>query len=187
VVRETTPQTYGTDQILQPGVYESVTVESNATLTLQSGVYVFKGFDGLTVRNTARVVSLGDGVTIYLACEAYPAPCSGVGAGFRLQNDAQFLANPPSVGEYAGLSIFADRGNTRTMRLRTTQDVNLAGAIYGPSTPLRMESTGDLSVGSMLVVDSLSLSAVIGPDPSVNVSYDPSLPIPGVGVPVLIR
>jgi hypothetical protein len=188
VVRSTTPIPVQADQTLLPGVYESVTVENGATLTLQSGVYVFKGPDGLTVLDTARVVSLGDGVTIYLACAAYPAPCSGPGAGFRLRDDAQFLADPLSVGEYAGLSIFADRGNTRTMRLRTTQDVNLGGAFYGPSTTLRMESSGDLSVGSMLVVSSLRMPTVVGlPDPSVNVSYDPSLPIPGVGVPVLIR
>ena len=172
---------------LQPGIYNTVTVQNNATLTLAAGVYVFKGLDGLTVEDTARVVNLGDGVTIYLACNAYPAPCSGPGARFRLRDDGQFLADPPSTGDYAGLSIFADRGNTRTMRLQSTRDLDLAGALYGPSTPLRMESTGDLSVNSLLVMDSLSLLSVTGPDASVEVSYDPSLPIPGIGVPVLIR
>jgi hypothetical protein len=187
VIRSTTPITVPADQTLPPGIYDSVTVQNNAILTLQAGVYVFKGLNGLTVEDTAQVVNSGDGVTIYLACNAYPAPCSGPGARFRVRDDGRFLANPPSVGDYAGLSIFADRGNTRTMRLRSTQDLNLAGAIYGPSTPVRMESTGDLSVSSMLVVDSLTLNAVLGPDASVSVSYNPSLPIPGIGVPVLIR
>ncbi len=187
VVRDTTARIITTDTTLQPGIYNTVAVQNNATLTLQSGVYVFRGMNGLTVEDTARVVDLGDGVTIYLACSSYPANCSGPGARFRLRDDAQFLASPPSTGEYAGLSIFADRGNTRTLRLQSSQDLNLAGALYGPSTPVRMESTGDLRVDSVLVVDSLSLPAVTGPDPSVSVSYDPSLPIPGVGVPVLIR
>jgi hypothetical protein len=187
VVRDTSPQTITTDTTLQPGIYNTVTVQSNATLTLQAGVYVFTGLDGLTVEDTARVVNLGDGVTIYLACDSYPAPCSGAGARFRLRDAGQFLASPPSVGEYAGLSIFADRGNTRTLRLQSSKDLNLGGALYGPSTQVRMESTGDLSVNSMLVVDSLALLTVVGPDPSVGVSYDPSLPIPGIGVPVLIR
>jgi len=187
VVRSTTPITVTGNQQLQPGIYNTVTVQNNATLTLQAGVYVFKGLDGLTVEDTARVVNLGDGVTIYLACNAYPAPCSGPGARFRVRDDGQFLAGPPSVGEYAGLSIFAARGNTRTLRLRSTRDLNLAGALYGPSTPVRMESTGDLSVDSLMAVDSLALLSVFGPDPSVEVSYDPSLPIPGIGVPVLIR
>ena len=48
---------------------------------------------------------------------------------------------------------FAARGNTRTLRLRSTRDLNLAGALYGPSTPVRMESTGDLSVDSLMAVD----------------------------------
>jgi hypothetical protein len=187
VVRDTSPRTITTDTTLQPGIYNTVTVQSDATLTLQAGVYVFTGLDGLTVEDTAQVVNLGDGVTIYLACDSYPTPCSGAGARFRLRDAGQFLADPPSVGEYAGLSIFADRGNTRTLRLQSSKDLNLAGALYGPSTPVRMESTGDLSVDSMLVVDSLALLTVVGPDPSVGVSYDPSLPIPGIGVPVLIR
>jgi hypothetical protein len=187
VVRDTSPQTITTDTTLQPGIYNTVTVQGNATLTLQAGVYVFTGLDGLTVEDTARVVNLGDGVTIYLACDSYPTPCSGAGARFRLRDAGQFLASPPSVGDYAGLSIFADRGNTRTLRLQSSKDLNLAGALYGPSTPVRLESTGDLSVDSMLVVDSLALLTVVGPDPSVGVSYDPSLPIPGIGVPVLIR
>ena len=187
IPRDSTPQTFNTDQTLQPGIYNSVTMEGNATLTLASGVYVFTGTDGLTVRETARVVNLGDGVTIYLACSGYPAPCSGTGARFRLEDDGQFLAGPPSVGEYAGLSIFADRGNTRTLRLRSTRDLHLAGALYGPSTPVRLQSTGDLRVDSLLVVDSLATLSIIGPDPSVRVDYDPSLPILGIGVPVLIR
>jgi len=187
VVRSTTPITVTGNQQLQPGIYDTVTVQNNATLTLQAGVYVFKGLDGLTVEDTAQVVNLGDGVTIYLACNAYPASCSGPGARFRVRDGGQFLADPPSVGEYAGLSIFAARGNTRTLRLRSSRDLDLDGALYGPSTPVRMESTGDLSVNSLMAVDSLALLSVLGPDPSVDVSYDPSLPIPGIGVPVLIR
>jgi len=188
VVRSTTPITVTGNQQLQPGIYDTVTVQNNATLTLQAGVYVFKGLDGLTVEDTALVDNLGDGVTIYLACNAYPAPCSGPGARFRVRDGGQFRADPPSVGEYAGLSIFADRGNTRTLRLQSSRDLNLAGALYGPSTPVRMEARGDLTVNSLMAVDSLTLLSVPGvPDPSVNVSYDPSLPIPGVGVPVLIR
>jgi hypothetical protein len=186
VVRDTSPRTITTDTTLQPGIYNTVTVENAAILTLEAGVYVFTGLDGLTVQDTAQVV--GDGVTVYLACSSYPAPCSGSGARFRLRDDGQFLTSPPSVGEYAGLSIFADRGNTRTLRLQSSKDLNLAGALYGPSTPVRMESTGNLSVNSLLVVHSLALlTTILGPDASVHVSYDPSLPIPGIGVPVLIR
>ena len=58
---------------------------------------------------------LGGGATIYLACEDYPAPCDNeLGARFRLDDGGEFLASPPATGEYAGLSIFADPGNTRS-------------------------------------------------------------------------
>jgi hypothetical protein len=122
-------------------------------------------------------------VTVYLACSGYPAPCSGSGARFRLRDNGQYLADPPTTGEYAGLSIFADPGNTRTLRLQSDQDLNLTGALYGASTPLRMEnSTGDLRVDSLLVVDSLR-----APFSTVEVNYNPSVLLPGVGPPVLIR
>jgi hypothetical protein len=73
------------------------------------------------------------------------------------------------------------------MRLRSDQNLTLPGALYGPSTRLRIEDTGDLQVNSLLVVDSLSLTTVPGPDGSVTVNYDPGVPLPGVGRPVLIR
>jgi hypothetical protein len=150
-------------------------------------VFVFTGTNGLTVEDNARVVSAAGGATIYLACGGYPAPCSGLGARFRVQDDGQFQASPPSSGPYAGLSIFAAPGNTRTMRFHSNQDVTLPGALYGPSTRVRMEENGDLQVNSLMVVRALSLTTVPGPDASVTVNYDPSVLLPGVGGPVLIR
>jgi hypothetical protein len=187
ILRSTTPQTFNTNQVLQPGIYNSVTVQGTATLTLQTGVYVFTGLNGLTVEDDARVVSSAGGATIYLACSGYPAPCSGNGARFRVQDSGRFQANPPSSGPYAGLSIFAAPGNTRTMRFRSDQNVTLPGVLYGPSTRVSMENTGDLQVNSLLVVRALSLTAVSGPDASVTVNYNPSVLLPGVGGPVLIR
>ena len=187
IPRSATPQTFTTDTPLQPGIYDSVTVQGTATLTLQTGVYVFTGLDGLTVEDDARVVSAAGGATVYLACSAYPAPCSGNGARFRVQGDARYQADPPSSGPYAGLSIFAAPGNTRTMRFRSTQNVTLDGVLYGPSTRVSMEATGDLQVDSLLVARALSLTTVPGPDASVTVNYNPNVLLPGVGGPVLIR
>jgi Putative Flp pilus-assembly TadE/G-like len=183
VLRSTTAEIVTTDRTLQPGIYSSVTVQGNAILTLEAGIYVFRGSDGLTVEDDAQVVNTGNGVTVYLACSGYPAPCSGSGARFRLRDHGQYLADPPTTGEYAGLSIFADPGNTRILRLQSDQDLNLTGALYGASTPLRMEnSTGNLQVDSLLVVDSLR-----APFSTVEVNYNPSVLLPGVGPPVLIR
>ena len=185
VLRSNTALTVNTDTTLQPGIYTSITVTDDATLTLDEGVYVFRTTTGLTIEDDARVVSSGDGVTIYLACSGYPAPCSGSGARFRVEDDGRFLATPPTGGEYAGLSIFADRGNTRFMRLQSDRDLDLAGAVYGASMPLRIEDSGDLQVDSLLVVGSLATNLF---DPgSVEVDYDPSTDILGLARPVLIR
>jgi hypothetical protein len=183
-LRSNTAQTFNTDTVLQPGVYTSVTVTDNATVTLEPGLYVFRARTGLTIRDTATVVA--DDVTIYLGCSSYPAPCSGPGARFRLEDDGRYLAaTPPTSGPYPGLSIFADRGNTRTMRLRSTQDLNLAGALYGASMPVQLEDEGALRVGSLMAVGSL-VTTLLSPG-AVQVSYDPSTDLIGIGRPVLIR
>jgi hypothetical protein len=160
-------------------------VSDGATLTLEEGVYVFRATTGLTIEDNSRVVSDPAGVTIYLACSGYPASCSGSGARFRVREDGRFLATPPTSGEYAGLSIFADRGNTRFMRLQSNRDLILAGAVYGESMPLRIEDSGNLQVNSLLVVGSLATS--LFSSGSVDVTYDPTTDILGLARPVLIR
>ena len=166
---------------LPPGVYPSITVDDGVTVTLEDGVYVFTEPAGLTIRNGGRVVTRGgDRAAIYLACEDYPTRCSGNGARFLLEPGGQFQVDPPAAGEYAGLSIFADRGNTTPMLL--LDDVSLGGALYGPSTPLVLSSAGDVQVDSLLVIGTLRVS-----NTDLGVAYDPSVPLPGVGRPVLIR
>jgi hypothetical protein len=182
-IRSNTALTFNTDTVLQPGVYTSVTVTGNATVTLEPGVYVFRTRTGLTIRDTATLV--GDGVTIYLGCSSYPVPCSGPGARFRLEDDARYLATPPTSGAYAGLSIFADRDNTRTMRLRSTQDLSLGGALYAASMRVQVEDAGDLRVDSLLAVG--SLVSTLTSTGEIDVSYDPATDLIGIGRPVLIR
>jgi hypothetical protein len=167
---------------LTPGVYDSINVDAGGDLTLEEGVYVVTEPAGFRVRNGGQVQSSGDGVTIYLACSDYPVPCDNeLGARFRLDDGSQFQASPPASGEYAGLSIFADRGNTRSTLL--FGDVHLAGAVYTASSRLRVFSTSGVQIDSLLVVDRLQS---INLD-TLEVNYDPSDPLPGVGVPVLIQ
>jgi hypothetical protein len=167
-----------TDTTLPPGVYPSIDVRSG-TLTLQPGVYVVTDFTGFTVRTAGRVE--GNGVTIYLACQNYPTPCAGGGARFRLENGGEFEVSPPATGEYAGLSIFADPGNTRTMRL--LGPVHLTGAVYGAAARLLVDSPDDVRIDALVAVDRL-LKAGTG---LLQVNYDPSSPLIGIGRPVLIR
>jgi len=166
---------------LTPGIYDSINVDAGGFLTLEEGVYVVTEPAGFRVRNGGQVLR-GDGATIYLACSDYPAPCDNeLGARFRLDDGGRFLASPPASGEYAGLSIFADRGNTRSTLL--FGDVALAGAVYTASSRLRVFSTSGVQIDSLLVVDRLQSINLA----TLRVDYDPSDPLPGVGVPVLIQ
>ena len=173
-----TAQVITTDTTLPPGVYPSIDVRSG-TLTLQAGVYVVTDFTGFTVRTGGRVV--GNGATIYLACEDYPTPCDGGGAGFRLEPGGQFQVSPPTTGEYAGLSIFADKGNTATIHLQSA--VNLTGAIYGASARLRVASADAVQINALVAVDRLRKAG----SGLLRVTYDPGSPLIGIGRPVLIR
>jgi Putative Flp pilus-assembly TadE/G-like len=167
---------------LTHGVYDSINVNSGGVLTLEEGVYVVTEPAGFRVRNGGEVRSSGDGVTIYLACGDYPIRCDNeLGARFRLDDGGQFRASPPASGDYAGLSIFADPGNTRSTLLFGA--VDLAGAVYTASSRLRVFSTSTVQINSLLVVDRLQ-SINLAP---LQVNYDPSDPLPGVGVPVLIQ
>jgi hypothetical protein len=174
-------QDLGADTNLAPGVYPSINVQSGATLTLQPGVYVVTESPGFTVRTGGHVV--GNGVTIYLACEDYPDPCAGAGAGFRLENGGDFRVSPPATGEYAGLSLFADKGNTSTMHL--LGPVDLDGAVYGASARLRVgvAAPGAVQIDALVAVDRLR-KAGSGP---LRVKYDPTSPLIAIGRPVLIR
>jgi Putative Flp pilus-assembly TadE/G-like len=179
------------DTTLTPGVYAGINVATGATLTLEEGVYVITnslGFAGFTVRDRG-VVSAGDGVTIYLTCDSYPRPCDNEdgarfqlddGASFQLEDGGRFLASPPATAEYAGLSIFADRGNTSPMLL--DGDLDLTGAIYAASAQLRVGPLSAVQVDSLVIVDRL----LAANDALLRVSYDPSLPLIAIEPPVLI-
>jgi hypothetical protein len=182
-----TAQVIASDTTLAPGVYPSIEVQSGATLTLEPGVYVvtdftsFAGTAGFTVRTGGHVV--GSGATIYLACEDYPNPCDGGGATFRLENGGDFRVDPPATGEYAGLSLFSDQGNTRTLQLLGPVDLN--GAVYAASARLlvNVDSPGAVQIDALVAVDRLR-KAGSGP---LRVNYDPTSPLIAIGRPVLLR
>jgi hypothetical protein len=174
-----------TDTTLTPGVYERITVHDGAILALEEGgVYVVTDFDpvhtGFRVLDGGRVE--GEGATIYLACQDYPAPCDGAaGARFRLDPGSEFEVSPPASGEeYAGLSVFADPGNTRSQQLRG--NVTLAGAVYAASARLVVFPTANVKINSLVVVDRLTAASLV----PLLVNYNPTLSIFGYGVPVLI-
>jgi len=175
------PQVVTSDMTLSPGVYESITVLGNNTLTLEPGVYVLTDPPGLSITGNGRVV--GTEVTVYLACSGYPTPCDGPGAPFVVAGNGRYDVTSPTSDEYAGLSVFFDRGNTAPMVVDNNTGMNLDGALYAASAPLTQVASPGLRVDGLLVVGTLLLDGN-GP---VDVNYNPGVLLPGVAPPVLIR
>jgi hypothetical protein len=172
--------TVGRDRTLTPGVYESITVTDDATLTLTPGVYVLTELPGLAILDHARVQ--GTSITLYLTCNNYPTPCTTFGAGFTLTSSARYTATAPTTGPYANLTLFSDRANPTPLLLATTADTNTA-TIYAPNSRLLLASTGDLRATHPLVLARLTtLSAG-----STRVTLDPPTSTTATSGPVLIR
>jgi hypothetical protein len=145
----------GADQTIDPGLYDTIAVTGGGDLTLEPGVYVITG--GLTL--SAGAV-LGSGVTVYLACAAYPTPCSGPGAAFSQSSGGEYLVAPPITGPYRGLALFADRGNTAPLTFTGSGASPFSGTIYARQGAMQLHSGAvTLQLDSLLVVRSLEVNA----------------------------
>ena len=166
-----------TGTVLDPGVYTTI----SGSHTLNPGIYVVKG--GITLRGNDLLS--GTGVMIYLACSAYPAPCTAGTAGARITatgNGALRLTGPTarqcesqsSVCPYVGLTVFADRQNTAVQTFRGN-GTNEAGAVSGSSGTLYLRSgTLDLrgngyTLTSMIVAGKITM---VGNPSGITIAYD---------------
>jgi hypothetical protein len=172
--------TVGTDRTLAPGVYDSITVTGNATLTLTPGVYVLTELPGLAVLDNAKVK--GTAITLYLTCNNYPTPCTTFGAGFTLTSTARYTATAPTGGPYANLTLFSDRANRTPLLLATTADTP-AATIYAANARLLLTSTGDLNTTHPLVLARLTTLST----GSISLHPDQLVGAAATAGPVLIR
>src|SRR5262249_17475992 len=94
---------------IQPGIYTAIEASGNAKLQLAAGTYVVKKW--MKIGQQASIT--GSGVTIYLACQSYPNPCtpSDPGAVIELTGTGTLSMSAPTTGAFKGLTVFADRNN----------------------------------------------------------------------------
>ena len=165
---------------LNPGIYTTI----SGSHTLNRGIYIVKSGISLSGNDLLQ----GDGVMIYFACSNYPSPCAAgqTGAGMTaVGNGAVRLNAPtaadctalPSVCNYVGLLMFADRNNTATATFRGNGS-NEGGSHNGSGGTIYMKS-GDLdlrgngfTLASQIVVGSMTFS---GNPSGVVVAYDQDL------------
>lgn len=149
-----------TSTILMPGVYSEIRSSSSGQLTLEPGVYVIT--DGIRLTGSPKPGNhslFGDGVTIYFACEDYPAPCAPneAGATFTQTGGTSVHLTPSAAGPWAGVTIFGDRNNTSGLTLTGNSDSVLHGSLYFKSGELSLTGTSgvDMSFDAVVAVGAM--------------------------------
>ncbi len=139
-----TPGSGGSFRI-NPGVYSSITVLGGDNLTMNPVTYVLTGV--LDSRDTL----LASGVTLYLACTVYPAPCPTGGSGGYLAPGAGATFTAPTTGTYANLAIFADRKN-RAQFQDQGGTLSVTGTVYTPAMDMAIGNGDSWTVRGQLVI-----------------------------------
>ena len=179
--------TGGLNQSIDPGIWNNIRVNagtSNHTLTLNPGFYVVRG--RFEILGNVNVV--GNGVTIYFACNNYwQNPCDpGPGAYFDHQGGGSVtLSATTTPGDpYQNLLFFFDRNNQTDPNQvlnkpnRFSGSANVTGTIYAKSAQFVL---GGGNFNSLFVVDSMHLSG----NGLLNIMYNPSEQVP-IFLPALI-
>ncbi len=170
---------------ISPGVYASITVSGGAHLTLAAGTFIVTG--GISVTGTGSQLT-GSAVTIYLGCSTYPTPCGATasGAGFTSDAGASVTLTAPTAGDYAGLSLIADRNNKATIRIAGSSSTT-AGGVYGAATRLTVSDASAsftrVVVGTAETTGSQSARLTVAPAPGTLSISVPATASIGAGGP----
>ncbi len=151
-----------TTTILQPGIYWSINVSGNASVTMSTGNYIILG-GGMTVSGNANVT--GSGVFLFNAGSNYSnngttVTTGGNFGGVTLSGNGNFNLTPKTGSDpYAGILIYQARDNTRGLSISGKATVNMNGTIYAANALLTLSGNGNLN--DTLVVGSLNVSGNI--------------------------
>ncbi len=125
--------------------YSSLTVGTNKTITLNSGVTYFTG--AVTFGNNS--ILQGSGVTMVLAD----------GASITTGNNTDIILTAPTSGSYSGIAIYQPKTNANSADFRNSPLFNVNGAVYMPAADVSfnngLDSTSDCV---LIVVHSLSIN-----------------------------
>jgi hypothetical protein len=132
-----TDATIETATVLPAGKYcGTINITSNASVTLESGVFFFENALFL-VEGSAEIE--GSEVLLYFDEDST----------FRLTSSRALRLTPPSTGPWHGVSIFQSRAGAATQHGVITGDreVHVGGAIYVPRMDLEMTGNSTLHTG----------------------------------------
>ena len=154
---------------LTPGIYNSLSIQANATVHLNPGTYYFTG----DVQVESSSLLTGTDVTLVFMNNANFKPKSGTA---NVQLSAPLPTNLGAT--YPGLLMYFDRRGTHTIQTQASSTSWLQGTIYGapnPADPLHtgtfldMESNASVAAMNGLVIVG---SATLTSGSNMNVTYN---------------
>jgi hypothetical protein len=115
---------------LSPGTY--CNKDWGGNITLNPGVYILRGID---IKLGGNASLTGSGVTIFLM----------EGSQFTANANNVVKLSPPTSGDYAGITIFQDHGNTSPLTINGTSGSQVSGFIYAPDAPITFTGNSDMT------------------------------------------
>lgn len=106
------------EKTLSPGTYCDETFSGD--ITLEPGEYLLRG-GRVNLGGNGSLV--GAGVTLFLMEDAE----------FGVNGNEVVRLSPPESGDYAGIAIYQQRGNTSGLRINGGSDSEISGFLYAPS------------------------------------------------------
>jgi hypothetical protein len=137
--------TYGNNGSLSPGCYTNLSL-NKATVTFQSGLYVFAGSTNVNMANITA-----NNVTIVL-----PA-----GASINFNKVNNLVLTAPTTGNTTGVAFYQVKGNTNDVNFNSSGN-GISGLIYAPSA--QMNYNGSASVYTVLVAAYANFNMSSGQD-----------------------
>lgn len=109
-------KTFNDGQTMQPGMYGTISIAKNADVVMAPGIYYIDG--GLTTQSGCTLT--GSGVMIY----------NTSGDSLKFDGGGTVYLTPPTSGDYAGISIFEPRSETKEVHIKSKNDVTFTGTLY---------------------------------------------------------
>lgn len=149
---------------IDPGKYCSITISSNAVLTMNPGVYYIDGGNFSASGNSSLTANE---VMIYMN--------SG---NFSMSGNGTFDVTAPNSGSYQGMMLFMDQSNTGSISISGNGVVQTAGTIYGALAHMALSGNGSNTVmNAQIIVDTLAISG----NAAMTLNYDANLVFGGPG------
>jgi hypothetical protein len=106
---------------LSPGTYCNETITGE--VTLEPGTYILRGGE---IRLGGNGSLVGQKVTVFLM----------EGAQFSINANQLIQLSPPDTGDYAGIVIYQEIGNTSALTINGTAGSEITGFVYAPGAPV---------------------------------------------------